>query len=76
MKKDKEKKQNKKWYNCCNYRNRISSFPYLLITLGVIFLLGKLGYVTNAFSKLWPLLIIVLGLVKIADGLLYRNEDD
>ena len=39
--------------------------PVVLITLGVLFLIGRmnLGY---DFGDLWPVLLIVIGLVKVA----------
>jgi hypothetical protein len=42
--------------------------PVVLITLGVLFLIGRmnLGY---DFGDLWPVLLIVIGLVKIAGAM-------
>ena len=36
-------------------------FPWILITIGVIFVLENFGIVDDAFSKLWPLILIVIG---------------
>jgi cell wall-active antibiotic response 4TMS protein YvqF len=42
--------------------------PVVLITLGVLFLLGRMhfGY---GFRDLWPVLLIVIGLVKVASAM-------
>ncbi|MFH1127034.1 MAG: DUF5668 domain-containing protein [archaeon] len=44
---------------------RFSVFPYILIVIGFIFLLQNTGLVDDAFSKLWPLLLIVPGIVMV-----------
>ncbi len=36
-------------------------FPWILITIGVIFVLENFGFIDDAFSKLWPLILIVIG---------------
>lgn len=42
--------------------------PVVLITVGVLFLVGKMrfGY---GFGDLWPILLIVIGLVKVASAM-------
>ncbi len=40
--------------------------PLVLITLGVLFLLNNL-YPGFEFSRMWPVILIVIGFVKIAD---------
>ncbi len=42
-----------------------SLFAWILITIGVIFVLENFGIVDDAFSKLWPVLLIVIGVVMI-----------
>jgi hypothetical protein len=42
--------------------------PVVLITLGAIFLTGQVGWRYSAWD-LWPILLIALGLVKIAQAL-------
>jgi hypothetical protein len=49
---------------------RLPSFPFLLITVGILFLLGNLGIVSHPFATLWPVLIIVVGAVKIVGAFL------
>ena len=42
--------------------------PVVLITIGVLFLVDKMstGY---GFGELWPVLLIVIGLVKVASAM-------
>jgi hypothetical protein len=42
--------------------------PVVLITLGVLFLIGRMhwGY---GFGELWPALLIVIGLMKLAEAM-------
>jgi hypothetical protein len=42
--------------------------PLILITLGVLFAIHQAGVIP--FSRTWPLIIIVIGLVKLAERLL------
>ncbi len=42
--------------------------PVVLITLGVLFLVGRLGW-GYSFGKLWPVLLLVIGAVKLAEAL-------
>lgn len=55
---------------CCCPRCRLDGItgPVVLITLGAIFLVGQFGWRYSAWD-LWPVLLIVLGLVKIAQAL-------
>ena len=39
----------------------------LLITLGVLFLLNNLYPADLGFSRMWPIVLIVIGLVKIVE---------
>ncbi|MBV9610152.1 MAG: hypothetical protein JO187_11390, partial [Acidobacteria bacterium] len=53
--------------------------PIVLIVLGVLFLLGNIGYVTwprigFLFARYWPLLIILWGLVKLLEHFRARRE--
>ncbi|MCL5287643.1 MAG: DUF5668 domain-containing protein [Acidobacteria bacterium] len=38
--------------------------PVVLITLGVLFLIGKMN-MRYDFGDLWPILLVVIGLVKV-----------
>ncbi len=42
--------------------------PVVLITLGALFLVGRLGW-NYSFRNLWPVLLIAIGLVKLAEAL-------
>jgi hypothetical protein len=42
--------------------------PAVLITLGVLFLVGHMGW-GYSFSDLWPVLLVVIGLVKLSEAL-------
>jgi hypothetical protein len=42
--------------------------PVVLITLGSLFLVGRLGW-SYSFRNLWPVLLIAIGLVKLAEAL-------
>jgi hypothetical protein len=42
--------------------------PVVLITLGVLFLIGRM-HIGYGFGDLWPALLVVIGLVKIAEAL-------
>ncbi|MBZ5527819.1 MAG: DUF5668 domain-containing protein [Acidobacteriia bacterium] len=43
--------------------------PAVLITLGVLFMLGQWRGEFFAFRYTWPVLLIVLGLIKLAESL-------
>jgi len=42
--------------------------PVVLITLGVLFLTGRLGW-GYQFRELWPVLLIVIGAVKLFESM-------
>ncbi len=43
-------------------------WPAVLITLGTLFLVGRLGW-GYSFGKLWPVLLVVMGVIKLAQSL-------
>jgi DUF4097 and DUF4098 domain-containing protein YvlB len=54
------------------YRRRSLAGPAILIVVGVLFLLGNLGYISWGrlgyfFARYWPVLIILWGLIKLAE---------
>lgn len=51
---------------CMRCRSRGLMGPVVLITLGVLFLLNEFGMAH--FHSTWPILLIVIGLVKILAG--------
>lgn len=44
------------------------TWPLVLITLGALILIDRAN-ITYGFGTLWPVLLIVIGLVKIAEAL-------
>jgi hypothetical protein len=42
--------------------------PVVLITLGALFLVGKMNFRFD-FGDLWPILLVVIGLVKLAEAM-------
>lgn len=50
-----------------NYSRRLMA-PIILITIGVLFLLDELG--DWGFSRTWPIILIVIGAVKIFERFL------
>ncbi len=51
---------------CTRCRSRGLMGPAVLITLGVLFLLSEFG--VARFHSTWPILLIVIGLVKVLAG--------
>ena len=51
---------------CTRCRSRGLMGPAVLITLGVLFMLSEFGVVR--FHNTWPILLIVIGLVKVLAG--------
>ncbi|HYR87610.1 MAG TPA: DUF5668 domain-containing protein [Terriglobia bacterium] len=41
--------------------------PLLLIVLGVLFLLNNVYPATFRFGRMWPVILIVIGLAKVLD---------
>ena len=57
------------WRNCACSRCRTRGLmgPAILIALGVLFFAGE--YTSYSFGDLWPILLIVVGAVKVAEAL-------
>ena len=55
---------------CCCGRCTVCGLmgPAVLITLGLLFLVGQF-HGRYSFSDLWPVLLIVIGAVKLAEAL-------
>jgi hypothetical protein len=51
---------------CSRCRSRGLMGPAVLITLGVLFMLSEFG--VAHFNRTWPILLIVIGLVKVLAG--------
>jgi di/tricarboxylate transporter len=43
-------------------------WPVVLISIGLLFLLGRLHW-EYSFHRLWPVLLIVMGILKVAQSL-------
>lgn len=56
---------------CASCRMRGIMGPVMLITLGAIFLSGE--YTRYDFGYLWPLLLIVPGIVMVAQALVSKE---
>ncbi len=52
---------------CARCRIRALMGPVVLIILGVLFLVGQFG--RYSFTDLWPILLIGIGVVKVAESL-------
>lgn len=52
---------------CARCRCRGLMGPAVLITLGILFLINQYG--RYSFGELWPILLIVIGAVKVAESL-------
>lgn len=49
--------------------------PIILIVLGVLFLLNNLYPDVFQFSRMWPVILIVIGVVRIAEHFMRKNLD-
>jgi len=56
---------------CMHCRTRGVVFPVILITLGVLFLIGE--YSRFSFLDLWPITLIVLGAVLVWQSMASRE---
>jgi hypothetical protein len=56
---------------CSNCRIRGLMGPVMLITIGVLFLIHQ--YTRYGFGKLWPVLLIVAGIVLVAQAMASRE---
>lgn len=52
--------------SCMRCRSRGLMAPAVLITLGCLFMLSEFG--VARFHRTWPILLIVIGLVKVLSG--------
>jgi hypothetical protein len=56
---------------CAQCRIRGLMWPVVLITIGVLFLIGQ--YSRYGFFDLWPVILIVIGAVLVAQALVSRE---
>jgi hypothetical protein len=50
--------------------------PLVLIVLGVLFLLNNLYPEVYGFSRVWPVIFIVIGIAKVLEALAHRAKGD
>ena len=48
--------------------------PLILIVLGVLFLMANIFPETFSFSRLWPVILIVIGVVKVVESVQKRSS--
>lgn len=63
---DDTKPQTKPQCSCARCRMRGLLGPVMIITIGVIFLLGE--YTRYTIAHLWPLFLIVVGVFRLAQS--------
>ena len=54
---------------CARCTCRALMGPAVLITIGVLFLLGQGRSDLGFFEKTWPILLLVIGAIKLAEAL-------
>jgi hypothetical protein len=50
--------------------------PFILIALGILLLLHNLYPATFAFRRMWPVILIVIGLSRIAEYFHLRGKKE
>jgi len=50
--------------------------PLILIVLGVLLLLNNLYPEVYRIGRVWPVIIIVIGIAKVLEALVHRGRDD
>lgn len=53
---------------------KIKSFPVLLIVMGFIILLETTGAYNGAVLRLWPILLVSVGTVKIINSFIEEKQ--
>jgi hypothetical protein len=48
--------------------------PLILIALGILFLLENLYPGVYPFSRIWPVILIVIGLAKVFESIFHRSR--
>jgi hypothetical protein len=46
---------------------KLRSFPIILITIGILLLIGNFNIIEDAWYKLWPIFLIIIGIVNISN---------
>jgi LiaI-LiaF-like transmembrane region len=50
--------------------------PLILIVLGVLFLLNNLYPDVYPFSRIWPVILVVIGLAKVLESIAQRSRGE
>jgi hypothetical protein len=48
--------------------------PLILIVLGALLLLNNLYPEVYRFSRMWPMILIVIGIAKLLESLVHRSK--
>ena len=61
-----------KHHGCCRSHHWFKGLA--LLVLGVLFLLGTLGYMEFSFAKWWPLFLILMGIKMLLMPMLCKSD--
>ena len=50
--------------------------PLILIVLGILLLLNNIYPEMYRLSRIWPVIIIVIGIAKVLEALIHRSRGD
>ena len=50
--------------------------PLILIVLGILFLLNNLYPDVYPFGRVWPLILVVIGVAKVLESILHRGRGE
>ena len=50
--------------------------PLILIVLGVVFLLNNLYPDVYPFGRMWPVILVVIGLAKVLESIAQRSRGE
>jgi hypothetical protein len=59
--------------NCAYCRIKALFGPVMIITVGVLFLIGRYEPHGYGFNQLWPFLLIVAGIMKVAEAVASKD---
>ena|ERR1700722_6188472 len=59
--------------HCAYCRIKALFGPVMIITVGVLFLIAQYGVHDWGFGQLWPFLLIVAGIMKVAEAVASRD---
>jgi hypothetical protein len=50
--------------------------PLILIVLGVLFLLNNLYPEVYPFKRVWPVILVVIGIAKVVESITHRDRGE